>query len=73
MQMNRLTSSDFDKMIIESIDEVLAFDRDNDELLFMFDQIISGEITSENETIYAEDIHISQRERYLQSEPSEQV
>lgn len=54
MQMNRLTSSDFDKMIIESIDEVLAFDRDNDELLFMFDQIISGEITSENETIYAE-------------------
>lgn len=54
MQMKNITSSDFDKMIIESIDEVLAFSRENDELLFMFDQIISGEISSESETIYAE-------------------
>ena len=54
MQMTRLTSADFDKMIIESIDEVLAFDKSNGELIFMFDQVISGEITSENETIFAE-------------------
>lgn len=54
MQMTRLSSADFDKMIIESIDEVIAYDRATDEMLFMFDQIISGEITSEFETVYAE-------------------
>lgn len=52
--MNRLTSSDFDKMIIESIDEVTAYDRETGELIFTFDQVISGEITSESETVYAE-------------------
>ena len=54
MQVTRLSSADFDKMIIESIDEVIAYDRATDEMLFMFDQIISGEITSEFETVYAE-------------------
>lgn len=54
MQMNRLSNSDFDKMIIESIDDVSAYNRATGELIFMFDQIISGEITSESETVYAE-------------------
>lgn len=54
MQMDRLTSNAFDKMIIESIDEVFCFDQKTDELLFSFDQIKSGEITSEADVVYAE-------------------
>ena len=54
MQMDRLTSADFDKMIIESIDEVYCFDQKTDELLFSFDQIKSGEISSEADVVYAE-------------------
>ncbi len=54
MQMNRLTSADFDKMIIESIDEVYCFDRETDDLLFFFDQVKNGEITSESDVVYAE-------------------
>lgn len=54
MQTERLTNSNFDKMIIESIDEVMGFDKETGDLLFWFDQIKSGELTSENETVYAE-------------------
>lgn len=54
MQTTRLTSADFDKMIIESIDEVMAYDRGNGELKFWFDQIKSGELTSDAEVVYAE-------------------
>lgn len=54
MQTNRLTSADFDKMIIESIDEVMAYDRGTGELKFWFDQIKSGELTSDAEVVYAE-------------------
>ena len=54
MQMNRLSSADFDKMIIESIDEVYCFDKETDDILFFFDQIRSGEITSESDVVYAE-------------------
>lgn len=54
MQTTRLENSNFDKMIIESIDEVMGFDKDTGDLLFWFDQIKSGELTSENETVYAE-------------------
>jgi len=54
MQNTRLTSADFDKMIIESIDEVMAYDRGNGELKFWFDQIKSGELTSDAEVVYAE-------------------
>lgn len=52
--MDRLTSSDFDKMIIESIDEVYCIDKDSGEVLFWFDQVKSGEITSEADVVYAE-------------------
>lgn len=54
MQMDRLSSAEFDKMIIESIDEVYCFDKETDDLLFFFDQIKSGEITSESDVVYAE-------------------
>lgn len=54
MQNTRLTSADFDKMIIESIDEVMAYDRGTGELKFWFDQIKSGELTSDAEVVYAE-------------------
>ena len=54
MQMNRLSSADFDKMIIESIDEVYCFDKETDDLLFFFDQVRNGEITSESDVVYAE-------------------
>ena len=54
MQMKRLDSYDFDKMIIESIDEVYCFDPQTNDLLFFFDQIKSGEITSEADVVYAE-------------------
>lgn len=54
MQNVRLANADFDKMIIESIDEVLAFDRGTDELKFQFDQVKSGELTSNADVIYAE-------------------
>ena len=54
MQMKRLKSAEFDKMIIESIDEVYCFDQGTDDLLFYFDQIKSGEITSESDVVYAE-------------------
>lgn len=54
MQMDRLTSAEFDKMIIESIDEVYCLDKDTDDILFFFDQIRSGEITSESDVVYAE-------------------
>lgn len=54
MQTTRLTSADFDKMIIESVDEVMGFSRKTSELLFQFDQIKSGELKSENDTVYAE-------------------
>ena len=54
MQMTRLDSNAFDKMIIESIDEVYCFDQKTNDLLFYFDQIKSGEITSESDVVYAE-------------------
>lgn len=54
MQNKRLENVDFDKMIIESIDEVMAYDRDTGELKFWFDQIKSGELTSDAEVVYAE-------------------
>ena len=54
MQMNRLEKADFDKMIIESIDEVYCYDQQTDDLLFFFDQIKNGEITSESDVVYAE-------------------
>lgn len=54
MQMKRLKNADFDKMIIESIDEVYCFDQETDDLLFFFDQIRNGEITSESDVVYAE-------------------
>lgn len=54
MQMNRLSSTAFDKMIIESIDEVYCFDRETDEILFVFDQIRNGELTSESDVVYSE-------------------
>ena len=54
MQMERLTSSNFDKMIIESIDEVYCIDKKSGDILFWFDQIKSGEITSEADVVYAE-------------------
>ena len=54
MQLNRLSNAEFDKMIIESIDEVICLDRETDDILFFFDQIKSGEITSESDVVYAE-------------------
>lgn len=54
MQLNKLSNADFDKMIIESIDEVYCFDKESDALLFYFDQVREGEITSESDVVYAE-------------------
>lgn len=50
----KLTSVDFDKLIIKSIEEIYAFSKSTSELLFAFDQIKSGELSGDNEVVYAE-------------------
>lgn len=49
-----LTNTAFDKMIIESIDQVACYDKETEDLLFVFDQVTDGEITSESDVVYAE-------------------
>lgn len=54
MAVTKLTSVDFDKIIMLGIEEVYAFDRSTGELKFAFDQIKSGELTGNNDVTYAE-------------------
>lgn len=52
--VTKLTNVDFDKLVILGIEEVYGFSRSNGELLFAFDQIKSGELSGNNDVLYAE-------------------
>lgn len=54
MNATKLQNTDFDKLIIKSIEEVFGFSKSTGELSFAFDQIKSGEFNGDNETVYAE-------------------
>lgn len=47
-----LTNIDFDKLIIDTIDTVTAFDKTDGSIMFMLDQIKDGSIENGSETVY---------------------
>lgn len=49
-----LTNTQFDKLVIKSIEELYAFSISTGELRFAFDQMKSAELSGDNETVYAE-------------------
>lgn len=54
MNVTKLTSVDFDKIVMLGIEEVFGFSRSTGELRFAFDQIKSGELGGNNDVTYAE-------------------
>lgn len=54
MAITKLTSVDFDNLIILGFEEVYGFNRSTGELDFMFDQIKSGELSGTHDTSYSE-------------------
>lgn len=49
---NELTNVDFDKLIIDSIDQLTALSRSDSSILFMMDEITEGTITNGVEIVY---------------------
>lgn len=47
-----LTTTDFDKLIIDTIDTVTAFDKTDGSILFMLDQLKDGSLENGAETVY---------------------
>lgn len=54
MVVTKLTTVDFDKIVLLGIEEVYGFSRKDKSLLFAFDQPKSGELTGNNDVTYAE-------------------